>query len=286
MKYFKNNILKIGIAIFMMSFIIWNRILRERSPQIFSKLENKNALLVISFFCCCAFLFLLLRELDKFVKRPQQSKNLLEKLMQHHAVQNIVTILKNYTVNTPIHAYETLTGNLSLAKYLELPASYFTAYFCYPKLFVWMFYLFPQILVAIIFCIETIYLNQKIFFFKALILLVIPLLAKAVIYIFESYSTRRLKSYEEFLDITYEAEGVYINLKPPALLPQNIPLELIVNKYNLLYQYWYIYKEINTFMQSIKRYNEKTEPYVRMFIFMCFFSGWFYLLIYLLKEVF
>jgi hypothetical protein len=109
--------------------------------------------------------------------------------------------IKTYIVNIPEYLYERITHNMNLAPIIEQPASYFTAYLNYPRVFVILFYFIPQILISLIFFIEIYLFHQHMFFFKILSIAMIFIIAKTIIFIFRHYSTRRLNHYNLFFDI-------------------------------------------------------------------------------------
>lgn len=189
----------------------------------------------------------------------------------------IQTIIKTYIVDTPEYVYERITRNINLAPLLELPASYLTAYFNYPRLFVILFYFIPQTLVAIIFLVEMYFYHQQVFFIKILSVSLIFLIAKTIIFIFKHYSERRLNHYNLFFGIKQDNDGVSISLKAPEMLPTHIPLENIVNQYNNMYLTWIIYKNIHCYMLEIEHFNKKYISYVRLIIYIFFLLGWLYL---------
>lgn len=262
------DLFKLLTGIFIIFFLLWQRLIHQRTPQDYSSISTKDIInyifLVISF--TCLIIYTIKRIYGNHVVNPNAYFLRLQ------------TIIKTYIIDTPAFVYERVTRNINLAPLLELPASYFTAYFNYPRLFVILFYFVPQTLVALIFLIEMYFYHQQVFFIKILSVSLIFLIAKTIIFIFKHYSERRLNHYNLFFDIKQDNEGISISLKAPEMLPKHIPLEDIVNQYNNMYLTWIVYNNIHCYMLEIEHFNKQYSYYVRLMIYIFFLLGWLSLL--------
>src|SRR5271168_1184742 len=114
----------------IIDLIIWNRLFRVRETRVSNDLGYNQNLLLISLICTLLFTSFLLLELYKLYYSTRK-----ETLYQKLKIDKIIIMIQN----TPAHVYEKLTERWNLRRFIELPASYFTAYFEYPKVFVIMF---------------------------------------------------------------------------------------------------------------------------------------------------
>jgi hypothetical protein len=272
---FFDNVLKFLFGLIIISIIIWNRLLRERVPQIFVAIENKTFMFHLSLFFCFLFLFLIILEIYKLLNSSQE-------VTKNKVLLWCLDKWTIYIINGPIFVYEKITNNVNLQPVIELPASYFTAYFNYPKLFVIIFYYTPQIIISTIFVIETCVYHQRVYFYKSLYLILFMLIVKVIIFIFKHYSERRLNHFNLFLDIRKTEDGVDISLKAPEHIPKDISFETVVNQYGVFCDYWFIYTSIKIFMDEIYAFNKLYASYIRLYSFSCFLIGWLFLFLLIL----
>lgn len=275
--------LKYIIGLTFIIFIFWNRFLRTFNNLIFVDIIEKEYHIFLSSVLVVFFGYLSYYSIKNLLKREQQHKIFI-KILSFKFIKKIRTFLNDNVIDSPAYFYETLTKNLSLKKWIEMPASYFTAYFEYPRMVVFMFYVCPQIIVAMIFLIETCFYQQRIYFYKSLILLIIYILAKTIVYIFYSYSNRVINLLNLYLDITRAPEGIHISLKGPDEVPKDFPFETVIKQYNTLFNYWIIYSGINDYMKKIKNYEKKWYFHTLALTSTFYFIGWFYLLFYLINQ--
>jgi hypothetical protein len=266
------------ISGFMIIFLIlWGRLFKEQKPQIFKDLLYDKTLFIISILFTIFFASLLIIEIIRIIK-PLSTSNRLSKILNQ---SKIILIISKYVTKSPIYVYERVTRNISLRWLVEKPASYFTTYFEYPRLFVIIFYFMPQILVATTFLFETILLDQRVYFIKVLNLLLLFLISKIIIFVFKNYSERRLQNFEQFLDIKKDDAGIQFALRPPEYMPPDIPMSQIISRYNYMCQFWFVYFLIHQYMITINDYNLQYSFYVRIYCFSCYFLAWFYLFLLL-----
>ena len=271
------NILQFISGFIIIVLIVWGRFFREQKPQIFKDLVYDDTLFIISILLTIIFFSLLIIEIIKTVKPLSTKNSLLEILNQ----SKIIFIIRKYVTESPIYVYENITKNISLRWLIEKPASYFTAYFEYPRIFVIIFYFMPQVLVATTFLFETILLDQRVYFIKVLNVLILFFISKVVIFTFKNYSERRMQNFEQFLDVKKDDAGILFALRPPEYMPPNIPMSQIISKYNYMCQFWFVYFMIHRYMTTINEYNLQYSSYIRFYCFSCYFFAWLYLSLFL-----
>jgi len=270
------KLLQFLIGFLIIGLIIWNRLFRVRETRVFKDLGYNQTLLIISLICALLFTIFLVLELYKLYY-PTRKEALYQKLK----IDNIIIMIQS----APAYVYEKLTERIPLRRLIELPASYFIAYFEYPRVFVIMFYYLPQLIVATTFVAETIFFDQRVVFIKTLNLLIIFLLCRTMIYIFKQYSLRRKVHFELYLDILIDNRGIQFALRHPRDMPPSPPglkMADIISQYNDMCPFWFLYYSIYNYMVAIESFNNQYAPYVRIYMFVCYLIGWLYLFLYLL----
>ena len=195
------------LGIILIWFIVWNRLIREQILQYYDNITFNDVLKSIIFIIIFASLFIYTLITIYLKNNP---KTIIPDKSYYSIISKFIT---EYIITPPKYVYEIMTRNFNLAPIIESPASYLVAHFSSFKMFVIIFYFIPQILVAFVFFTEIYYLHQKVFFIKILSLLLIFLISKTIIFVFQDYSKRRLHHLELFLDIKKSSICRKINIK-------------------------------------------------------------------------
>lgn len=196
--------------------------------------------------------------LKKIFKIKHQSV-IIKHIFNHHTIQKVVVTTREYIFSAPEFFYKEITKNISLARVLELPGSYFTVYCNYPRM------------IVIIFLVNSL-------FIKSLVLLIPMLIMRVWLFLLLNYSTRRLNHVYRFLNVNYVEEKKYfkLELKPDNALPQdeNFTISQVKENYIILCNLWEIYSTIYSFMKHIESYRNFYDSYIQLYTSFCFFLGW------------
>lgn len=87
--------------------------------------------------------------------RRTDKPRILMKLMDYPVMINILRYVYIYLQSTE-YVYDTITERIKLRWFIEKPASYFTAYGEYPRIFVIVCYFSPQHLIATTFIVRNV----------------------------------------------------------------------------------------------------------------------------------
>lgn len=282
-KNIMNNIINILCGITIILTIFWNRFLRERKPQIFTEMVEQSFIFYCSLFFSILFFILIILQLNNILGKKKKELIIFTYIKDNSFFKKI-NIIYNAIRQSPIYAYEKLTKNLDLKKFIETPASYFTAYCYYPRTIVVIFYYIPQIIIAVIFVIEVCFYKQRFYFFMSLYLLIPLMIIRCIFFIIKQYSSRRINHLETFLDINKDSDYVAINLKVPEMLPITAEntLTKIINQYNVMCSLWFIYSKIYNYMEDINNVESYYNAYILFFTSICYFIGWLSIFFYFL----
>jgi len=168
-----------------------------------------------------------------------------------------------YVINSPQDAYDIITERINFRRFIQLPASYFTAYCNYPRILIICFVIVPRLIIALTGCIEMCIFHQYHYFLYTLCLLIPLLLFKSICYIFYSYSDSFINFLLLYIDVNSDDTCDFIFfLKSPKDVPQNgtFTYEEIVKRYDIFCHYYVIYSQILEFMVKLKTIQEAWNP--------------------------
>ena len=257
---------------------MWNRFLRdkENTTPIF------NIPLEILIISNCCFISILYQNTKILFKLKKQSL-FTQIIFQSKIITRITELLREYIINAPEFLYTQLTSNKDLKSLLEKPASYFTAYFYYPKTIVIFFLELPLIIISTCFLMDVIFFHNMHHFFISLSFLIPMLFMQLWLFVLEHYSKRRLHHLSSFLNVFYiiNENRYQLSLKPDNHLPisYEFPLEKIKVQFPVLCSFWEIYSKIYSFMKYINSCRKNYNPYIQVYTSLCYLLGWSYILV-------
>ena len=164
------NCIKGLIGLLILIILVWNRV-RSRDPLMFKDISDSSWILIIS--SCDIILFLLLVIKESLRIWGYKETEFMTKVLSWPPVDKVLSFVIKYILSAPEYLYDVITERFRLRWLIEQPASYFSAYFEeYPRVFVILFYFIPCIIVATVFLFEALLLNQRVYFFLILDLLI------------------------------------------------------------------------------------------------------------------
>jgi|SRR5271170_4411194 len=258
------------IGFIIIGLIIWTN---PFSDGFFNDLSYNQYLIITSLISVLLFTSFLLLELYKLYYPD---------LYRISEIAKISTMIQN----APSYVYEKLTERWDLRRFIEQPASYFTAYFAYPRAFVIMFYYLPQLVVATVFVVETIFFDQQVVFIKSLNLLIIFLLCRTIISIFKRDAIEQMAFIGLYVDVSMDGIGIGFVLRDPKDIRPGLEIDDINKKYTDMCNDWVLYYLIYNHMTDIEDFNNQYSRYIRIYTFFCYVIGCGYLFLYLLTLLY
>lgn len=235
------------------SLALWN-ILNIVKPLFF---EDYMSPLLPIISLICSIVFGLLAVIEYY------SINIRRIFISEEMLHEAIEAISNYFFD--------LLENVYLTWLIETAALWFTVYFRhYYQEFVIICYFFPRILVSTIFVYEACILNEKIIFDFTLKFLIVFIVAKIIIFIFKKYSVREMAYYEQFLDIKEDSDNLEITAD------QDLDFQDSAH----MVRFWFAHRAVYKLMSTIDAFNLLFTHYIRLYTYLCFFTGWFYLFLY------
>lgn len=204
----KNNLIYSFIfTLILVTFIIWNRLIRERLPRKVDYHETYNCYdkIIIIIFCLYLSLFVYyLLTCLKVLPRPQskikafliQNFIILEKKV---FIQKILEFNKNIIIDGPANVYDFFYQFIYVKPFIWFCGKKLSYYFQEkPFLPYFIGFLLPKLIIVLVLFIEIMFFNEINYFYKTLILYLIPLIFKIILYIIEHHSKDSLDLLDEF----------------------------------------------------------------------------------------
>lgn len=266
-------LIKILITILIISFILWNRILRERLEINIDSIAFTNVYIVILSMLILSHSIILLsnlRVLLNLIDKESWISNLfINKLIKK--CEEILNYPKD-VVNILALKYPLLRNPLRII------TSYFAVYINYPKIIVILLIYLPRIIVTFTFILDIFIFHNFNYFYKSLILLLIPVILKSFLYIVFFQTKNGKEFYEAHLNIQYAPGGVIINIKKEAPNIENaLTYEQMKLKSEIIYDNWIICTRLLSYINSIEFQEKLFKPYVSLFVSGSFIIGWLYI---------
>jgi len=287
-------------GIFFISFILWNRLIRVRLPrELFITNEYDLIFFIVLLFATLfglLFLYYFLNLIKYLPKEPGKIiKRVLiveEKIKNYNFYKFIITFSLSF-INGPLNLYN-LIYNLyykKIDKILEFTGDSLVNFFLKKSLRLTVLYItifvFPRILICVLFFIEVIFYKKLDFFYKILPLILIPTLGKAYFFILQQFCDESMEYYRKFFDIVHlwAGNGMFdLHVYPHKLSDQN---QIEIQEYLLqddkildLYEF-YLNIYIITYQILDERYNKYKNLLFTIYYGIYFLGFFFYTLILL-----
>lgn len=194
-------------------FHVYIRFILERTPYTFLDLRTHITFLQYILFSCFVFLHLIILIYNIYIIYIKQLLN-IKKSIFSQMMKLLTTILETVYwkplefIHDKVAPYIPGSGRF----FLYLETKWKTIGFTY--LMIFFFDIFPKVLLAAIFALETIIRAKIEVFFQLLPLIFIPVLFKILLKSFSSFAIRNKSNFTEayesikFLDPIYNAEGL------------------------------------------------------------------------------
>lgn len=275
------TLIKYLSSISIIVLIIWGRFLHKRAPVFLEEVSITYVKIITILSLIFLFIYLLYKNLNIINGKIFSTTGFFYK------IQTSATIcwINEYILNSPKFLYEQIAHYYSIRQFIEKPASYITAYWNYPK-YIALLMMAPRIVIATIFVVEVYYLNQMLYFFLSLSLLIPLLICNILIYLTKTFSRSYLDFLELHLNISEANKTIYITLKEqPPDDPDALTMEEMRKRFDEFSDFYYIYIQIHQFTLAIQQYENKYNPYMAVYTSICFIIGWTYYLLYVLHII-
>lgn len=275
MKIQNNIFISFIITIVYILLYIWNRFFRNRLPKEVGyheviTLQDKFAV-IICFFYFLLFSYYFLKYF-KIIPRPNSKfKKIVKKISLYleskNFLKNLLEIFDKYIAKGPCNSYD----YIYLYVYVK-PFIWFCARILHnnfemrPVIPYILFLTLPRLLIAIILLTEVLFFNYIYFFYKSLMLIIIPLIFKIILYMIEHHSTQCLDVLQEYFIFKLRNNNDELEI---TFKPFEDPIKLQKQK-NLLPQAesdWMAYQNMYSITFSIKLEKEKYDPIANMIIY-------------------
>ncbi len=275
----RSTLLNFIITFLIFSLIIWIRVIKQRETL---NLEN----ILFNIFLASVITSFILINLTQLVVSlktlglvTKKNSALLTKLLSYNFIEKIKDIVSKIA-NAPKELYEQLDDTKFPLPFLHTQlASYIAAYIKYYRLLTFLLIFLPQILVVNVFLIDITYFHQLKFFYKSLILLLIPLLTKCYFFITHSSNLGARNFWELHLEITKYPNGINVTLKNEAPIGDNmLTLTAMRENYEFICNSWYICNKLVEYFNNIYQFHDKFQPYIRLYTSLIYIIGWSYYL--------
>ncbi len=292
----KNNIsISFIFGILIILFILWNRLIRVRLPKEIIAVSKINLIHYIIGGLTILFLILVIYNILLYFKYlPRESSKInklinyiLEYLSKYSWFNHLYKIITVDIPNGPLSVYELFYKYTYVKPYIEkigifLHDQLFNNTFRINACYI-IFFILPRFLVSTMFLIDICYFKQLNYFYKVLILLLIPLLSKLILFVIKHHAITCLDFYNNFFEFKYykETKLLQIYCKPLAKV-EDITLQNEYIKYiDNLHKSWIFYQYLYNVSYQILNYKvNRYKYYINIIYYTMFFLGFlFYLLI-------
>jgi hypothetical protein len=267
-----NNIAKITLAILIIIFLFWNRIIRKRLPIEISELPINHVIML------AIIILLLIRIIICIIKLKQKSAINEQNTFLNYILKMYPIIKLQEYLHSPKYLYERISNKFSFRPIIEKPFSYLAVYCFYPKMLKTIFVFVPKIIFALLFFIDVICYEKFNLIYYFMFLPVIPIIFHSYLYIAEDFS----KKYINYLahHIVFKKINKGFEVTPVEFVP-NIPDALTIlelnDKFDVIVDHWEIYTTISNYIQSLNNSFNKSEHSITLFILTLYLISWTYI---------
>lgn len=285
----KFNIIAFIIGIFFICLTLWSRLLYVRVPKdliIFTKEKHLVYIVIISI---VLFLFLLLNVLKKLLKFESKNNSFFIPYIKKLTATNVVVTLKyiynTYILQAPLHVVELILQYMNIGYYIERPTLYILKKMIHKnKIYLVLIMKFiPKIIISTLFITDILYFCKLNYFYKALVLLLLPLFFTFYTMITEKIALINLEFFGSHLQKKTSNETGFDEYFFANQMPNiDNAIDIVKHQHDYALLNWVvsnydIYGNIYNFIQNIKVAETKANPYVNLYIFSCYLSGWLYI---------
>ena len=276
MEYTKPNFFILFMAIILISYIIWNRLFRERLAKYLSvELLVDKKFIWLSLIIFSFLFFYYLRQY--FGIKPKENgliMRLFTYMYEIKFIKKTYYFLTTYILDSPKHLYQIIFERLNETKppistFLveKILYLYPTRVYEYYKIIYFLFYVFPRMLVAVTIFIEIIFFRQMVIFYKLLLLLLLPLLYRVVIFILDHYVKDTIKGYHVFYKFTYDQEKSSVSFELTDLTdPDLLKYRESLDPYHIT-RNWFDSQLTYDKLYHIQLFHETYKSLINMFIY-------------------
>lgn len=276
------NIIKVFIALFLIIFILWNRLFRMRLPKDVFALDVDVIHFILTIFLIFIFLLLLINAIFELLGLTNEIK-----VAKKGYLNKIFTVLEEYVFNSPKYLLNLISLKIDLKIFIEKPLSYLVAYFYYPKIINFTLYIVPTMLLSTIFFVDLVCFFRITYFYKILVLLLIPIIFKIILFIVDDFCNSYIFYLNHHIYFEKDDNTKLVIVKPVVVTPM-IPNALntfeIQKHFNWLCAQWEIYTTIKNFCNKVYEAHNNIKYYVQVYNYTLYFLGWNYYLYFVLVS--
>lgn len=270
------TLIKIFSATLFITFIIWNRVLRERLNFSLKDIDLTCLKIVILITLIMYFSIIIFLNIKKLLYVQKKSK-IIEQIFDRFYVNKLISYVKEYVTESPQYLYEILTQNIRLTITNNTLIYNYIMKFKNPHIIGLGLWHIPQVIIATTFLVDILYYHQLKYFFVSLNLLTIYIITRVIWFILEYHTRRNLDDCYDYLTVTYlpEHENYAINLKSVNQFPINgLSFKEACYQYEHLISKLTLNNHINLRLRNFDGAKNYYNPYFQIYTSLCFLIGW------------
>lgn len=275
MKIKNNLIFSFIFTGLLTSLIIWNRFIRQRLPReityhaIFTYQDKIIFLLFLAYFSIWFYYFL---KYLKVIPRPNSRfKKILDKFLYYLETKKSVKLFEeffiNHISNGPTNVYNYFYIFIYVKPFIYICGTFLHKYFQLKPIVPYIFgFLLPRFIIITVFLIEIMFFNYLNYFYKVLILYLIPLIFKIVLFMIEHHTKNILDMIHEYFKfkILDEYDNFEIYNKP---FNDPIKLKEQENFYYFAKENWLLLQYMYSVNIKIKQEKDKYNNIINIIIY-------------------
>lgn len=278
------------LALFLIIFSFWNRLIRNRLPKTLVDFNNYYGVLSI---CCTIFILSIIVIYKFYTLFSFKTKNnlIMSYIMRFKFTQYLLEPLikiSAFISEGPKILFEVLYSACNIAKVLEKPFFHLSVYLKdisteYPYIFTIIYLLcnlLPKVILAIIFNIEIIFYHEIKYFYKLLALLIIPLCYNILLGVLGRLADKSTYFATAHIKIVHAKEGEDFF----AMFHDKIPniegaVDIISRKSDKKLLEWFVYiydtyRDIKWFVHNLDLEKQYFKDYEVLFLSLIYILGW------------
>lgn len=222
MKTKNNFIFSIIFTLLFAIFIFWNRFFRLRLPRSIEMQPyfNLHCFFILVFFIgsFSLFLYYLLKFL-KLIPRPRSrlssvKNRILLYISNKPQIMVAGQFIYKTVINGPTTVYDYLYQYIYMRPFIQRTGSFLVKYFTEKPIIPYILFLvLPKLIPWFILLFEIIYYQHITYFYKALILYLIPLLFNIILYMIKHHAIFHIKYYKEYFEFKQVENTIHVFLK-------------------------------------------------------------------------
>lgn len=222
MKIKSNHIKSIIFTMLLALLIIWNRFIREGIPKdiVLQPFLNEQCIIIgILFLCWFSIFFYYLLKLLHIIPNPSSKLSLYVKkvtlyLAEKSFIKTFIQLFEDIIINGPTYTYDYVYQYVYMKPFIHKIGAKLSYYFYNNPILPYIFCIvIPRSLPWLILLIELLCYQYVHYFYRALFILIIPLLFNIILYIVKHHAIQSLDFYDIYFEFTLVDSTLHVFFK-------------------------------------------------------------------------